>query len=135
MKIKGIEHIAIAVNSLSESSPFWTEILGLSSIGPETVESEGVSTEFYRAGGNKIELLEKYGENSPITKFLEKRGGGIHHICFEVDDIDKAVVELKEKRIELLSDTPKEGAEGKKIVFIHPRSTGGVLVELAEKGS
>lgn len=104
-------------------------------MGRETVESEGVLTEFYRAGENKIELLEKYGENSPIAKFLEKRGEGIHHICFEVDDIDKAVVELKEKRIELLSNAPKKGAGGKKIIFIHPKSAGGVLVELAEKGT
>tara|TARA_B100000315_G_scaffold260713_1_gene324317 strand:+ start:4662 stop:5069 length:408 start_codon:yes stop_codon:yes gene_type:complete len=135
MKITGIEHIAIAVNSITESSPFWLEILGLSSMGRESVESEGVNTEFYQAGKSKIELLEKIGENSPIAKFLEKRGEGIHHICFEVENIDEAIKELKEKNIELLSDLSKEGTRGKKIIFIHPRSAGGVLVELAEKDS
>ncbi len=133
MKIVGIEHIGIAVNDLNTSSSFWENILNIVHTHTEDVESEGVSTKIFDTGKGKIELLDSLDKNSPIHKFLQKRGPGIHHICLEVDNINNAIIELKNFKIEILNDSPSIGAEGYKIVFIHPRSTGGVLVELAEK--
>ncbi len=135
MKIKGIEHIGIAVNSLAEDAPFWKHILGLDHSGTETVESEKVSTDIYNTGKGKIELLEAMNEDSTIAKYIEKRGQGIHHICFEVEDIHETIAELKEKNITVIYDKPKVGAEGFLVTFIHPKSTGGVLVELAQRQS
>ena len=133
MKIVGIEHIGIAVNDLNTSSSFWENILNIVHTYTEDVESEGVITKIFDTGKGKIELLDSLDKNSPIHKFLQKRGPGIHHICFEVDNINNAISELKRFKIDILNDRPSIGAEGYKIVFIHPRSTGGVLVELAEK--
>ena len=133
MKILGIEHIGIAVNSIDKDAPFWKHILKISHTGTEVVEDQGVTTDIYDIGKGKIELLESMGGDTPIGKFLENRGPGIHHVCFEVEDVTKAIKELKELYIQILSDEPTIGAEGYKVVFIHPKSTGGVLVELAEK--
>jgi methylmalonyl-CoA epimerase len=133
MKILGIEHIGIAVNSIDKDAPFWKHILKISHTGTEVVEDQGVTTDIYDIGKGKIELLESMGGDTPIGKFLENRGPGIHHVCFEVEDVTKAIKELKELNIQILSDEPTIGAEGYKVVFIHPKSTGGVLVELAEK--
>ena len=133
MKILGIEHIGIAVNDLDTSSPFWSHILNLKHKCKETVQDQGVLTDIYDTTQGKVELLKSLGEDTPIGKFLLKKGPGVHHVCFEVDDINKAIKELKELNIQVLSDTPTVGAEGYKVVFIHPKSTGGVLVELAEK--
>ena len=133
MKILGIEHLAIAVKNIDKSSPFWSHILKLQHRVTETVESEGVITDIYDTGQGKVELLESLGKDSPINSFLENRGPGIHHVCFEVDDINAAIKELRDNDIAILSKDAKVGAEGYKIVFIHPKSTGGVLVELAEK--
>ena len=133
MKIIGIEHIGIAVNDLNTSSSFWENILNILHTHTEDVKTEGVSTKIFDTGKGKIELLDSLDENSPIHKFLQKRGPGIHHICLEVDDINTAIVELKKYKISILNDIPSIGVEGYKTVFIHPRSTGGVLVELAEK--
>jgi methylmalonyl-CoA epimerase len=133
MKILGIEHIGIAVNSIDKDAPFWKHILKISHGGTEVVEDQGVTTDIYDTGKGKIELLESMGGDTPIGKFLENRGPGIHHVCFEVEDVTKAIKELKELNIQILSDEPTIGAEGYKVVFIHPKSTGGVLVELAEK--
>ena len=133
MKILGIEHIGIAVNSIDKDAPFWKHILKISHSGTEVVEDQGVTTDIYDIGKGKIELLESMGGDTPIGKFLENRGPGIHHVCFEVEDVTKAIKELKELNIQILSDEPTIGAEGYKVVFIHPKSTGGVLVELAEK--
>ena len=133
MKIVGIEHIGIAVNDLETASSFWENILNILHTHTEDVESEGVSTKIFDTGKGKIELLDSLDKNSPIQKFLQKRGPGIHHICLEVDNINNAISELKRFKIDILNDRPSIGAEGYKIVFIHPRSTGGVLVELAEK--
>ncbi|MDP7127514.1 MAG: methylmalonyl-CoA epimerase [Candidatus Marinimicrobia bacterium] len=133
MKIKGIEHIGIAVNSLAENSPFWKHVLGLNHSRTETVESEKVITEIYTTGRGKIELLEAMSEDSTIAKYIDKRGVGIHHICFEVDNIHEAISELQGKNISVIYDEPKVGAEGYLVTFIHPKSTGGVLVELAER--
>jgi methylmalonyl-CoA/ethylmalonyl-CoA epimerase len=133
MKILGIEHIGIAVNSIDKDAPFWKHILNLPHRGTETVENQGVTTDIYDTGRGKVELLEAMGSDSPLGKFLEKRGAGMHHVCFEVDNITNAIKELKEFSIQVLSNEPTMGAEGYKVVFIHPKSTGGVLVELAEK--
>jgi len=135
MKIKGIEHIGIAVSSLAENAPFWKYVLGLDHSGTESVESEKVTTDIYNTGKGKIELLEAMNEDSTIAKYIEKRGQGIHHICFEVEDIYGAIAELKEKNITVIYDEPKVGAEGFLVTFIHPKSTGGVLVELAQRQS
>jgi methylmalonyl-CoA epimerase len=132
MKIKGIEHIGIAVNSLAENAPFWKHVLGLDHSGTEAVESEKVTTDIYNTDRGKIELLEAMGEDSTITKYIDKRGEGVHHICLEVDDIHEAIAELQEKDINVIYNEPKMGAEGFLVTFIHPKSTGGVLVELAQ---
>ena len=133
MKILGIEHIGLAVNNLDKDAPFWKHILNLPHRGMEAVENQGVTTDIYDTGRGKVELLEAMGSGTPLGKFLDNRGAGIHHVCFEVDDISSAIKELKEYNIQVLSDNPTTGAEGYKVVFIHPKSTGGVLVELAEK--
>ena len=133
MKILGIEHIGIAVKDLDTNAPFWKHVLKISHKGTETVAQEGVTTDIYDTGSGKVELLKSTVSGSVIEKFLEKRGEGIHHVCFEVDDINKAIIELKELKIDVISDRPTVGAEGYKVIFIHPKSTGGVLVELAQK--
>ena len=133
MKILGIEHVGIAVKNAEESSFFWRDIIGLALKGREEIDSQGVITDIYPTENGKIELLMQNNPNSPISKFLKKRGPGLHHICFEVDDIGKALAELKEKNIKVIGDDISIGAEGYEILFIHPSSTGGVLVELAQK--
>ena len=133
MKILGIEHIGIAVDDLNKTSSFWGNILNILHTQTEVVESEQVKTTIFETGKGKIELLSPSSSDSVIEKFIKNKGIGIHHICLEVDDISKAIIELEEKNIVLINDKPKIGAEGYKIVFIHPKSTGGVLVELAEK--
>ena len=133
MKIIGIEHIGIAVKELKTDAPFWKHILGIEHTNSEKVESEGVLTEIYDTGKGKVELLESLHPDSPVKNFLEDRGPGIHHVCFEVDDIYESIKELKENNIRVIGDKYTIGVEGYKVVFIHPRSTGGILVELAEK--
>ena len=135
MKILGIEHIGIAVKDLDVSAPFWKDVLKISHKGKETVAQEGVITDIYDTGRGKVELLKSMSSNSVIEKFLKNSGEGIHHVCFEVKNINKAILELKDLNINILSDHPTTGEEGNKVVFIHPKSTGGVLVELAEKTS
>lgn len=133
MKILGIEHLGIAVKDLAQDSPFWKHILNIEHRSKEVVEDQGVITDIYDTGKGKIELLESTNIESPIAKFMENRGAGIHHVCFEVESITDAIKELKVLGVHVLSDEPSVGAEGYKVVFIHPKSTGGVLVELAEK--
>ena len=133
MKILGIEHLGIAVNSIDKSAPFWKHILQIPHRSTEDVTDQGVVTDIYDTGKGKVELLESMGEDTPIGKFLNNRGPGIHHVCFEVKNINSAIKELKDNNINILSEKPTIGAEGYKVVFIHPKSTGGVLVELAEK--
>ncbi len=135
MKILGIEHIGIAVKDLDTNGPFWKHVLKISHKGTETVAQEVVTTDIYDTGSGKVELLKSTVSGSVIEKFLEKRGEGIHHVCFEVDNISKAIIELKELNIDVISDFPTVGAEGYKVAFIHPKSTGGVLVELAQKNN
>ncbi|MBO62224.1 MAG: methylmalonyl-CoA epimerase [Candidatus Marinimicrobia bacterium] len=133
MKIIGIEHIGIAVKDLKTDAPFWKHILGIDHTHSEKVEAEGVLTDIYDTGKGKVELLESLHPDSPVKKFLEDRGPGIHHVCFEVDDIYTSIKELKENNIRVIGEKYRIGVEGYKVVFIHPKSTGGILVELAEK--
>ena len=133
MKILGIEHLGIAVKDLANDAPFWKHILNIDQKSTEVIDDQGITTDIYDTGKGKIELLESTNSDSIIAKFIEKHGPGIHHVCFEVDDIYKAIIELKELKIDVISDRPTVGAEGYKVVFIHPKSTGGVLVELAQK--
>ena len=133
MKILGIEHIGIAVNNLDTDAPFWKHIMNIPHRNTELVDDQGVITDIYDTGKGKVELLEPTAKNTAVGKFLDKRGPGVHHVCFEVDDINNAIKELKESNIHIISDEPSIGAEGYKVVFIHPKSTGGVLVELAQK--
>ena len=132
MKIIGIEHVGIAVEDLKKSGEFWDYILESNKKYTEIVEDQDVITDIYDTGQGKIELLFSQKRNSTISKFLKKRGPGIHHICLKVENIKVAIEELNEKGVELIGDNYSIGAEGYKIIFIHPRSTGGVLVELAE---
>ena len=133
MKILGIEHVGIAIDNLEKNAPFWKLLLNNNDPISEEIKEQKVVTEIFDIGMGKIELLEATSPDSPIAKFIEKRGKGIHHICLQVDDIKLAIEELNEAGIELIDKTPRIGAEGYLIVFIHPSSTGGVLVELAEK--
>ena len=133
MKILGIEHIGIAVENIKKDAPFWELLLNNSKSVTEEVKEQKVITEIFDTGQGKIELLEATSSESPIAKFIAKRGKGIHHFCIQVDDIKLAIKELTKAGVELIDKTPRVGAEGYLIAFIHPKSAGGVLVELAEK--
>ncbi len=134
MKILGIEHIGIAVSNDQDGSDFWNNLLKNISSESEWVENQGVNTVIFDTGKGKIELLEALFPDSPVAKFIDKKGPGIHHFCLEVDNILEAISELKAAGVELIYDQPRTGAEGYQVTFIHPKSAGGVLVELAEKG-
>jgi len=133
MKILKIEHIGIAVNSIDEGKSFWSDILGLGFKGKETVEAQKVTTGFFPVGQSELELLESTSPDGPIAKFLEKKGQGIQHIAFQVENVEEALAELKEKGIKLIDEKPRKGAGGAMIAFLHPKATMGVLVELCEK--
>lgn len=128
-----IEHIGIAVKNLKESNILFKKLFGESHYKTESVESEGVKTSFFKVGDNKIELLEATNENSAIAKFVKKKGEGIHHIAFEVDDIKKEIKRLKKEGFVVLNEKPKKGADNKLVVFLHPKSTNGVLIELCQE--
>lgn len=127
-----IEHIGIAVKDLEISNKIFEDILGSSSYKTEDVESEGVSTSFFKLGPNKIELLKATDSNSPIAKFIEKRGEGIHHIAFAVDNIEKEIERLTSLGYRLINEVAKKGADNKRIAFLHPKSSNGVLIELCQ---
>jgi len=127
-----IEHIGIAVRDIKTSNLLFEKLFGVPAYKMETVESEGVSTSFFQVGPNKIELLEATNPDSPIAKFIEKKGEGIHHIAFEVDDIRSEIERLKNEGFVLLHQEPKAGADNKLIAFLHPKSTNGVLIELCQ---
>lgn len=133
MKVLGIEHIGIAVGSFKDDAPFWKLLLQGNAGYDEEVQEQKVNTKIFDTSHGKIELLEATDPKSPIAKFIKKRGKGIHHICLNVENITDALRELKEAGINLIDGEPRIGAEGYKIAFIHPKSAGGVLVELAEK--
>jgi len=133
MKILKIDHLGIAVNSIDEGKNFWSEVLGLAFEGTETVAEQKVTTAFFPVGESEIELLESTAPDGPIAKYMEKKGAGIQHIAFRVADIEAALAELKEKGVRLIDEKPRMGAGGAKIAFLHPKATGGVLVELCER--
>ncbi|MDF2553817.1 MAG: mce [Chryseobacterium sp.] len=128
-----LEHIGIAVKSLGVSDQLFEKLLGGKSYKNETVEREGVTTSFYGTGESKIELLEAKNSESPIAKFIEKKGEGIHHLAFGVENILQEVERLKKEGFQFISEEPKEGADNKLVVFLHPKSTNGVLVELCQE--
>ena len=131
--MRKIEHIGIAVNSLEVSNALFEKLFGTSPYKQEEVESEGVKTSFFMNGPNKIELLEATNSNSPIAKFLEKKGEGIHHIAFDVQDILAEIDRLKNEGFVVLNETPKKGADNKLVAFLHPKGTNGVLIELCQE--
>ena len=128
-----IEHIGIAVKSLKDASPLYERLLGYKSYKTEEIASEQVITEFFKVGESKIELLEASSDESSIHGFIEKRGEGIHHIAFAVDDIVKEMARLKSDGFQLLNDNPKIGADNKLVCFVHPKSSHGVLIELCQE--
>ncbi|RLD58459.1 MAG: methylmalonyl-CoA epimerase [Bacteroidetes bacterium] len=129
MKPTHIEHIGIAVNSLDESIPYYEKVLGLSCYAIEEVPDQKVRTAFFKVGQTKIELLESTDPTGPIGKFLEKKGEGVHHLAFAMDDVTTALQDAEEQGVRLIDKTPRKGAEGLKIGFLHPKSTHGVLTE------
>jgi methylmalonyl-CoA/ethylmalonyl-CoA epimerase len=131
--IKKVEHLGIAVRSFGNAGPLFQRLFGKEAYKMEEVASEGVNTLFFQLGETKIELLEATNPESPIAKFVEKRGEGIHHIAYEVDDIHAEMARLKAEGFQLLHEVPKEGADNKLICFLHPKSTNGVLVELCQE--
>ena len=131
--MRKIEHIGLAVENLEKSRHLFRKLLGTDAYKEETVESEGVKTLFFLIGNTKIELLEATKSDSVIAKFIAKRSEGIHHIAFDVADIHHEVERLKKEGFEILNETPKEGADNKLVVFLHPRSTNGILVELCQE--
>jgi len=131
--MKKIEHIGIAVKSIEASNTLYSKLLNTSPYKMEEVESEGVKTSFFQVGESKIELLEATNENSPIAKFLAKKGEGIHHIAYDVEDILVEMERLKNEGFILLNEKPKKGADNKLVCFLHPKSSGGVLVELCQE--
>lgn len=128
-----IEHIGIAVKDLKESNNLFSKLFGVSHYKMEEVESEGVKTSFFKIGENKIELLQATNEDSPIAKFLNKKGEGFHHIAFAVDDIEAEISRLKKEGFTIINETPKIGADNKLVTFLHPKSTNGVLIELCQE--
>jgi methylmalonyl-CoA/ethylmalonyl-CoA epimerase len=130
--MKTIEHIAIAVKDLSISVPLFEKLLNTTCYKKEMVPSENVITAFFKTGDTKIELLQDESPGGIIEKFIGKRGEGLHHIAFEVDDIEEEIEKLKQEGFMLLNDTPKKGADNKLICFLHPKSTNGVLIELCQ---
>ncbi|HCN12826.1 MAG TPA: methylmalonyl-CoA epimerase [Chryseobacterium sp.] len=128
-----IEHLGIAVKSLENSDSLFERLLGKPNYKQESVEREGVTTSFYQVGDSKIELLEATNPESPIAKFIDKKGEGIHHIAFGVENIYAEIERLKSKGFVFISEVPKDGADNKLVVFLHPKSTNGVLVELCQE--
>ncbi|SHM70103.1 methylmalonyl-CoA epimerase [Flavobacterium xanthum] len=131
--MRKIEHIGIAVKDLEESNLVFEKLFGAPAYKFEDVETEGVTTSFFMNGPNKIELLAATNPESPIAKFLEKKGEGIHHIAFDVEDITAEITRLKEEGFVVLNDVPKKGADNKLVAFLHPKSTNGVLIELCQE--
>jgi methylmalonyl-CoA/ethylmalonyl-CoA epimerase len=128
-----LDHVGIAVSDLTESLKIYTDLLGMTLHGTETVAEQKVKTAFLPLGDTEIELLESTAPDGPIGKFIEARGQGIQHLAFRVDDIEAALAELKAKGVRLIDETPRYGAGGAKIAFLHPKATGGVLIELCQK--
>jgi len=131
---KKISHIGIAVKNLEASIPFYRDVLGMEYEGSEVVAEQKVKVAFLVIGESRIELLEPTADDSPVAKFLEKNGEGTHHIAYEVADLEAALADLKAKGVRLIDETPRNGAHGTRIAFLHPKASGGVLTELCQAG-
>ncbi len=130
--VKRIDHIAIAVNDIDDVARFYTDTLKLDLSGVEVVTGQKAKVGFLKIGESNIELVQPASDDSPLVKFLETRGPGIHHICFEVEDIQKEVEELKKQGVRMIDEIPRPGAHNTRVAFIHPKSSGGILIELNE---
>ena len=133
MKLLRIDHLGIAVNTIDDGKNFWTDVLGLAVTDTDTVEAQKTTTAFLPVGESEVELLESTTEDGPVAKFIEKKGQGIQHVAFAVENIEEALQELKDKGIQLIDQKPRIGAGGAKIAFLHPKATNGVLVELCQR--
>jgi len=133
MKILQIDHLGVAVNSIDSGKEFRLDVLGLKFESTETVEEQKVKTAFFPVGESEVELLESTTPDGPVAKFIEKRGQGFQHVAFRVENIEEALAELKAKGVQLIDQQPRPGAGGAKIIFLHPKATGGILVELCER--
>lgn len=133
MNMLKVDHIGIAVKSIAEAAKFWEDTLGLKIVATEEVAEQKVITAFIPCGDSEVELLQATAEDSPIAKFIENKGEGIQHIAFRVDNIEEALAELKEKEVRLIDEVPRKGAGGARIAFLHPKATGGVLLELCQR--
>lgn len=133
MKILSIDHLGVAVNQIAGAKNFWSDVLDLPLEGMETVTEQKVTTAFLPVGESELELLESTAPDGPVAKYIEKKGEGIHHIAFRVADIEAALAELKAKGVRLIDEKPRIGAGGAKIIFLHPKATNGVLVEICER--
>jgi len=131
--VKKVDHIGVAVKNLEETLKFYEGVLGLKCGGTEVIEEQKVKVAFLPIGDTEIELLESTDEEGPISRYIEKKGEGIQHIAYRVDDIEKAIEEMKAKGIRMIDEKPRYGAGGAKIAFLHPKSTYGVLIELCER--
>lgn len=131
---KKISHIGIAVTSIDEALPFYTEVLGLELEGTEVVEEQKVKVAFLAIGESRIELLEPTAPDSPVAKFLEKHGPGVHHLAYQVEGLEERLAALKGQGVRLIDETPRTGAHHTRIAFLHPKASGGVLTELCESG-
>lgn len=133
MKLEKLDHIGIAVESLDSALPVWEGFLGLPLHGTEDVAEQKVRTAFFPIGDTEVELLESTDPEGPIGKFIANKGQGVHHLAFRVDDIEAALAELKAKGVRLIDEKPRYGAGGARIAFLHPKATGGVLIEISER--
>jgi len=131
--LKGVDHVAIAVRGLDDALPFYTETLGFDLKATEEAEEGRVRVAILTKGPHRIELIESVTEDSPIRRFLEKRGPGLHHLCLEVDDLDAMLDTMRAAGTRLIDETPRPGADGRRVAFVHPEAAGGVLLELSEK--
>ncbi|MEI6042820.1 MAG: methylmalonyl-CoA epimerase [Chloroflexota bacterium] len=132
MSIKKIDHIGIAVKNIDSVLGFYADALGLENMGYEIVEGQGVRVAFLPIGETRLELLEPLNEESPIAKFIAKRGEGIHHLCLDVDSVSETLTEMKERGLQLIDKEPRAGAHHKQVAFVHPKSSNGVLIELSQ---
>jgi len=130
--LKKINHVAVAVNNLEEATKFYEEVLGLTLSGVEVVEAQKTKVGFFKIGESNIELVQPAAPDSPLTKYLETKGQGIHHLCFEVEDVEAEVKAFLDKGATLIDKTPRPGAHSTKVAFVHPKSSNGVLIELCE---
>ena len=133
MKVLKVDHIGIAVKSIDSCKKLYADLLGLTHAGSETVQEQKVTTAFFPIGDTELELLESTAPDGPIAKYLEKKGEGVQHIAFRVDNLEEALAELKAKGVQLIDEKPRRGAGGAKIAFLHPKSTYGILVELSQR--